>query len=141
MELFEALYGKRCRSSIGWFKVGESTVVGPDVVFEGMEKVRLIRESLKIAQSSQNSYEDMRRRELEFEVNDWVYLKVLPMKRVERFGNKGKLSPQYVDPYIILSRVGRVAYELELPSGLSAVHPIFHVSTLKKRISDSFREP
>ncbi|WMV27895.1 hypothetical protein MTR67_021280 [Solanum verrucosum] len=76
------------------------------------------------------------RKELEFEVDDWVYLKVSSMKGVRRFGKKGKLSPRYIDPYRISKGVGNVAYELELPQELAPVHPIFHISMLKKCMCD-----
>ena len=137
MAPFKALYGRKYRSPIGWFEVGEAAVSGPDSVFEAMEKVKLIRERLKTAQSRQKSYADVRRRDLEFEVGDLVYLKISPMRGVKRFGKKGKLSPRYVGPYKILSRVGKLAYAVELPSELSSVHPIFHVSMLRKHISDA----
>ena len=65
-----------------------------------------------------------------------MYLKISPMKGVVRFGKKGKLSPRYVGPYEILQRVGKVAYELKLPSKLASVHPLIHVSMLKKCIGD-----
>ena len=65
-----------------------------------------------------------------------MYLKISPMKGVMRFGKKGNLSPQYVDPYDILKWVGKVAYELKLPSGLVLVHLVFHVSMLMKYIGD-----
>ncbi|WMV09133.1 hypothetical protein MTR67_002518 [Solanum verrucosum] len=61
---------------------------------------------------------------------------VSPMNGVIRFGKKGKLSPRYVGPYRILKRVGNVAYELELPAQLATVHPIFHISLLKKCVDD-----
>ncbi|WMV40886.1 hypothetical protein MTR67_034271 [Solanum verrucosum] len=73
---------------------------------------------------------------LEFEVNYWVYLKVSPMKGVMRFGKKRKLSPRYIGPYRIVKRIGNVAYELELPQELAAVHPVFHISMLKKCMGD-----
>ena len=60
MALFEALCGRRCRSPIGWFKVGDAAAAGPDAVFEAMEKVKLIWERLKTAQSRQKSYTDVR---------------------------------------------------------------------------------
>ncbi|WMV33502.1 hypothetical protein MTR67_026887 [Solanum verrucosum] len=109
---------------------------GPDLVHQAMEKVKVIQERLKTAQSHQKSYTDVRRRELEFEVDDLVYLKVSPMKGAMIFGKKGKLSPQYIYPYKISQRIGNVAYELELPQDLAAVHPIFHVSMLKKCMGD-----
>ncbi|WMV32620.1 hypothetical protein MTR67_026005 [Solanum verrucosum] len=88
---------------------------GPDLVDQAMEKMRVIQERLKTMHSHQKSYTDDRRRDLEFEVDDWVYLKVSPMKGVMRFGKKGKLSPRYIGPYRISKRIGNVAYELELP--------------------------
>ena len=93
MAPYETLYGHRCRSSVGWFGVGETTLIGPDSVLYAMEKVQLIRDRLKTAQSRQKSYAYVRRRELEFQVDDWVFLKVSPMKGVMRFGKKGKISP------------------------------------------------
>ena len=65
-----------------------------------------------------------------------MYLKISPMKGVVRFGKKGKLNPRYVGPYDIFQRVGKVSYELKLPSELASVHPVFHVSMLKKCIGD-----
>ncbi|KAH0695075.1 hypothetical protein KY285_022172 [Solanum tuberosum] len=136
MAPYEALYGRRCRSPIGWFEVGAAGLIGPDLVHQAMEKVKVIQERLKTAQSRQKSYTDVRRRWLEFEVYDWVYLKVSPMKGVMRFGKKGKLSPQYIGPYPIAKRIGDVAYELELPHELAAVYPVFNISMLKNCIGD-----
>ena len=99
-----------------------------------VEKVALIKERLKAAQSRHKSYADNRRRDLEFEVGDHVFLKVSPMKFVMRFGRKGKLSPRFVGPFEILERVGTLAYAL--PSSLSKVHNVFHVSTLRKYVFD-----
>jgi len=87
---------------------------------------------LKTAQSHQKTYTDKRRRPLQFEVGDHVYLKMSPMRGVHRFGVRGKLAPCYVGPYKILARCGSAAYRIQLPDILSAVHNIFHVSQLKK---------
>ena len=90
MAPYKALCRRRCRSPIGWFKVGEIGLIGQYLVHQAMEKVKVIQQSLKMAQSHQKSYTDVRRRSLEFEVDDWVYLEVSPMKGVMRFANKGK---------------------------------------------------
>ncbi|WMV41253.1 hypothetical protein MTR67_034638 [Solanum verrucosum] len=109
MATFEALYGRRCRSPIGWFEV---------------------------AQSRQKSYADVRRKDHEFDVHDSIYLKISPMKGGMRFGKKGKLSPRYVDPYQIFRLVGKIAYELKFPNELASVHPVFHVFMLNKCVGD-----
>ena len=99
---------------------------GPDILLEAEENIKMVRENLKIAQSRQRSYADTRRRELSFEVGDFVYLKVSPIRGVRRFGVKGKLAPRYIDgPYQIFARHGEVAYQLSLPENLSAVHVSF----------------
>ena len=67
---------------------------------------------MKVAQSRQKSYAEKRRRPLTFEVGDYVYLKVSPMKGVQRFGVKRKLAPRYVGPYQIIEQKGNVAYKL-----------------------------
>jgi hypothetical protein len=82
----------------------------------------------KAAKSHQESYANKRRRPLEFEVGDHVYLKVSLMKGVKKFGVQGKLSPRYIGPFSILEKCGTVTYKLELPPSLVGVHDIFHVS-------------
>ncbi|XP_022883613.1 uncharacterized protein LOC111400424 [Olea europaea var. sylvestris] len=82
------------------------------------------------------SYADQRRRMLEFTVGDQVFLKIAPMKGVKRFGKKGKLSPRYIDPFTIIERIGNVAYKLDLPSSISQVHNVFHISMLRKYIGN-----
>ena len=96
----------------------------------------LIRKRLLTAQSRQKSYADVRRRPLEFEVGDYVFLKVMPERGVVRFGKRGKLSPRFIGPFEILERVGTVAYLLELPPSMSGVHEVFHVSMLQKYTPD-----
>ena len=89
MAPYEALYGRKCRSPLCWDEVGESRVIGPEIIQEMQSQVRIIRDKMAAAQSRQKSYADTRRRELSFEVGDWVYLKVSPMRGVKRFGRKG----------------------------------------------------
>jgi hypothetical protein len=92
----------------------------------------MVHESLKVAQSWQKSYADKRRRDLSFDVGDFVYPKVSPMRGTCRFKVKGKLAPRYVGPFKIVDRRGEVAYQLELPLQLSDVHDVFHILQLKK---------
>jgi hypothetical protein len=101
-------------------------------VTEAEEKVKQIQTNILTAQSRQKSYADKRRRPLKFEVGDHVYLWVSLMKGVHRFGIKGKLSPRYIGPYRIINKYGSLSYQVELPSKLSGVHNVFHVSQLKR---------
>ncbi|GJY81373.1 putative reverse transcriptase domain-containing protein [Tanacetum coccineum] len=81
-------------------------------------------------------YADVRRKPLEFQVDDKVMLKVSPWKGVIHFGKRGKLNPRYIGHFKVLAKVGTIAYRLELPQQLSRVHSTFHVSNLKKCLSD-----
>ncbi|KAM0001774.1 putative nucleotidyltransferase, Ribonuclease H [Helianthus debilis subsp. tardiflorus] len=84
------------------------------------------------AHDRQKAYTNKRKRPLEFQIGDRVLLKVSPWKGVVRFGKQGKLNPRYVGPFKIIERIGPVAYRLNLPAELGAVHNVFHVSNLKK---------
>ncbi|KAD5508133.1 hypothetical protein E3N88_15836 [Mikania micrantha] len=108
---FEALYGRKCRSPICWAEVGDSQLTGPELVHETTEKIVQIRKRMAAARDRQKSYADKRRKPLEFQVGDKVLLK-------------------------ITKRIGPVAYELNLPVELSSVHNVFHISNLKKCLSD-----
>jgi hypothetical protein len=132
MSPFEVLYGRKCRTPLVWSEVGEKTLFGPTIKEEAEEKVEKVRENLRIAQSHQKSYDDKRRRELTFAVRDRVYLKVSPLRGTKRFLVKGKLAPRYVGPYQITKRIGSLAYQLVLPEAMAGLHPVFHVSQLKK---------
>jgi hypothetical protein len=117
---------------LNWSETGDSQIFGPDILQEAEEKVHMIRDYLKAAQSRQKSYADKRRRELTFQIGDFVYLRVSPLKGMQRFQVKGKLAPRYIEPFQILSRRGEVSYQLEMPPELSEVHDVFHVSLLQK---------
>ncbi|GJT45608.1 retrotransposon protein, putative, ty3-gypsy subclass [Tanacetum coccineum] len=110
---FEALYGRKCRSHVCWAEVGDAQLTSPEM-----------------------SYTDRRPRLLEFQVGDKVMLKVSSWKGVIRFGKRGKLNPRYIGPFKVLTKVGTIAYRLELPDQLSRVHSTFHVSNMKKCFSD-----
>ena len=133
---FEALYGRKCRSPLCWAEVGDKHMTGPELIQETTDKIFQIRDRLKAARDRQKSYADQRRKPLEFQVGDRVLLKVSPWKGVPRFGKRGKLNPRYIGPFEILARIGPVAYKLKLPEELSGVHDTFHVSNLKKCLSD-----
>jgi hypothetical protein len=80
----------------------------------------------------QKCYHDKAKAPREFEVGNYVYLKVSLTKGVQRFGVKGKLAPRYIGPYEVTEKFGTVAYRIRLPDQLSAMHDVFHVSQLKK---------
>ncbi|KAA0050673.1 pol protein [Cucumis melo var. makuwa] len=136
MAPFEALYGKCCRSPVCWGEVGEQRLMGPELGQSTNEAIQKIRSRMHTAQSRQKCYADVRRKDLEFEVGDKVFLKVAPMRGVLRFERRGKLSPRFVGPFEILERIGPVAYRLALPPSLSTVHDVFHVSMLRKHVPD-----
>ncbi|KAL0543840.1 hypothetical protein IC582_018945 [Cucumis melo] len=136
MAPFEALYGKCCRSPVCWGEVGEQRLMGPELVQSTNEAIQKIRSRMHTAQCRQKSYADVRRKDLEFEVGDKVFLKVAPMRGVVRFERRGKLSPRFVGPFEILERIGPVAYRLALPPSLSTVHDVFHVFMLRKYVPD-----
>ncbi|XP_058113240.1 uncharacterized protein LOC131256271 [Magnolia sinica] len=101
---YEALYRRPCRASHCWEEIGEKSLLGPDLVRITTEKIGIIRRRLLTAQSRQKSYADTRRRDLEFEAGDHVFLKISLMKGVLRFGKKGKLAPRFIGPFQILDR-------------------------------------
>nr|GEV39917.1 putative reverse transcriptase domain-containing protein [Tanacetum cinerariifolium] len=93
---FEALYGRKCRSSILWAEVEDCHLIGLELVQETTEKISQIKDRLKVARNLQKSYADKRRKPLDFSVGDYVLLKVSPWKDMVRCEKKGKLAPRSV---------------------------------------------
>ncbi|KAA3487642.1 DNA/RNA polymerases superfamily protein [Gossypium australe] len=113
-------------------ELNENKLHGVDLI----KDTEVIRDSLKIAFDHQKSYADLKRKEIEFDIGDKVFLKVSPRKKVLRFGRKGKLRPRFIRPYEIIECIGPVAYRLLLPSELAKIHNVFHVSMLRRYRSD-----
>ncbi|GKC15315.1 putative reverse transcriptase domain-containing protein [Tanacetum coccineum] len=133
---FEALYGQKCQSPVCWVEVGDAQLTGPVIIHETTEKIIQIKSRIQAARDRQKSNANIRRKPMVFQVGDRVMLKVSPWKGVVRFGKRRKLNPRYVGPFKVIERVETVAYKLELPPQLSRVHNTFHVSNLKKCMSD-----
>nr|GEY43530.1 putative reverse transcriptase domain, ribonuclease H-like domain, aspartic peptidase domain protein [Tanacetum cinerariifolium] len=108
---FEALYGRKCRSPVCWAEVGDTQLTGPEIIHDTTEKIVQIRQHLQAVRDRQRNYANVKRKPLEFQAGDRVMLNISPRK-------------------------GPVAYKLELPEELSNVHNTFHVSNLKKCLSD-----
>jgi len=97
-----------------WFELGESALLGPDVVKETTEKVKMIQEKMKASRSRQKSYHDKRRKDIEFQVGDHVFLRVNPVFGVGRALKCRKLTPRFVGPFEIVEKIGVVAYQIAL---------------------------
>ena len=136
MSPYEALYGRPCRTPLCWTQVGERSMIGPEIVEETTEKIKFLKEKMKEAQDRAKNYADKRRKDLEFAVDDLVYLKMITFKGRVRISGRRKLDPRYLGPFKIIERVGKVAYKLDLPTAMDAFHNVFHVSQLKKCLTD-----
>jgi hypothetical protein len=134
MAPFEVLYGRRCQTPLFWNETREQKVFKPDILQEAEKEVHMVMENLRVTQWRQKSYVDHMRRELSFEVGNFVYLKVSPMRGLHHFKVRGKLARRFIGPFKILEKRGEVAYQLEMAPQLSDVHDMFHVSQLKKHL-------
>ncbi|GJR32452.1 hypothetical protein Tco_1108684 [Tanacetum coccineum] len=126
----------RKQSGNDTIKVGDAQLTGPELIHETTKKIFQIKQRIQAARDRQKSYADVRHKPLEFQVGDRVMLKVSPWKWVVHFDKRGKLNPRYIRPFKMLAKVGTIAYRLEIPQQLSGVHSTFHVSNLKKCLSD-----
>ncbi|XP_070023401.1 uncharacterized protein [Nicotiana sylvestris] len=102
MAPYKTLYGRRCQSSVGWFELGEARLLGTDLVKDALDKVKIIQDRLRTAQSRKKSYADRKVCDVTFMVGERVLLRVSPLKSVRRFGKKGKLSPRLIGPFEII---------------------------------------
>jgi len=136
MAPFEALYWRRCRTLLCWFESGESALLGPDVVQETAKKVKMIQEKMKVYQRRQKIYHDKKRKDIEFQVGDHVFLRVNLVTGVGRALKCRKSTPRFVGPFELVEKIGVVAYQIALPPSLSNLHDVFHVSQLRKYVYD-----
>ncbi|KAA3487672.1 reverse transcriptase [Gossypium australe] len=132
MAPYEALYGRKCRTPLYWTKLSEKKIHGVDLIRDTEEKVKVIHDNLKAASDRQKSYADLKLKDIEFQVDEKVYLKVSSWKKILHFDRKGKLSPQFIGSYEIIERTGPMAYRLALPSNLEKIHNVFHVLMLRR---------
>ncbi|XP_072071875.1 uncharacterized protein [Arachis hypogaea] len=137
MAPYEALYGQKCQSPLCWYEFGKVSVLGPDLVAETTEQIKKIRERILTTQSRQKSYADQRRKLLEFEVGEHVFLRVTPTTGIGRSIKTKKLNLRFIGLFEILKRFGPVVYQVALPPHLSNLHDVFHVSQLHKYTSDA----
>jgi hypothetical protein len=136
MSPFEALYGQPVRTPVCWGPADTYEPTTSEMVNESHATVRLIHERLRAAQDRQRRCADPKRRDFQLTVGEHALLRVSPTKGVMRFGVKGKLAPRYIGLFLILERVGPAAYRLALPPSLAGVHNVFHVSQLRRYVSD-----
>ena len=115
MALYEALYGRRCKTPLCWYQDGEAALVRPELLEQTTEKVRMVRNRMQASQSRQKAYTDRKRIPLEFAAGDHVFMRVTRTMGVGRALRSRKLSPKFLGPYQITRRIGPVAYEIALP--------------------------
>ncbi|KAA3461550.1 Gag-Pol polyprotein [Gossypium australe] len=120
MAPYKAMYGCKYRTPLYWIELNEKKIHGVDLIRETKEKVKVICDSLKATSDRQKLFADLKRKDIEFQIGDMVFLKVSPWKKILHFGHKGKLS------------LRPVAYRLALPSELEKIHNVFHVSMLRR---------
>ena len=111
-------------------------MIDSDIVKDTEENVRVIKQRLKAANDRQKSYADLKRKDIKYEVENKVFLKISPWRKILRFGKKWKLNPRFIGPYEILKRIGPMSNRLALPLELAKLHNVFHVSMLRRYLSN-----
>ena len=133
---FKDLYDNKSRMMLCWYKAGKVQMTGPEMVLDAIRKAKVIRGWLLVARSRRKDYTDRCRKPLESAVAARVMLKGSPWRGTIQFVKRGTLSPRFNRPFMITHRIGKVAYKLELLKELCGIHPVFHVSRLRKCLSD-----
>ncbi|XP_050920263.1 uncharacterized protein LOC127137899 [Lathyrus oleraceus] len=136
MAPLEALYGRRCRNPLCWYESGESVILGPEIIQQTTEKLKIIQEKMKASQSWKKRYHDKRRKDLEFQEGDHVFMRVTSVTGVGRALKSKKLTHCFIGPYQITQKIEVVAYRVALPPSLSNMYDVFHVSQLQNSIHD-----
>ena len=124
------MYSRKCRTPVCWTDLNEYKLIGPDIIKDIEEKVWVIQQRLKATSFRHQSYDDLKRKDIEYEVGDKVFLKVSPWRKILQFRKKRKLSPRFIGPYEILERIRPLAYRLDLSPELAKLHDVFHVLML-----------
>ena len=114
MAPYEALYGRKCQSPLCWYEPGEQSLLGPDLVWQTTEQIKRIRERILTTQSRQKSYTDKRRKPIEFQEGEHIFLKITPATGISRAIRVKKLSPHFLGPFQILKRIRIIAYQIAL---------------------------
>ncbi|RDX70932.1 hypothetical protein CR513_49770, partial [Mucuna pruriens] len=130
MAPYEALYGRRCRTPLCWCELEENVVSGLEV--------KLIQENIRVTQNRQKIYHDKKRKDLEFNKGNHIFLKVTPWSEVGKALKSHKLSPRSLDPYQILKRVSEVAYQIAFLFVLANLHDVFHLDDIQVRDNLSY---
>lgn len=135
MTPFQALYGTP-PPTIAMYLPGTTTIHSVDVALQNRDELlRSLKSNMSMAQNRMKQFADLNRTERTFGVNDWVFLKLHPYRQKSLLKRAShKLSPRFYGPFQISAYVGKAAYLLNLPQH-SRIHPVFHVSLLKKRLS------
>ena len=107
-----------------------------DHLYQRQQALALLKANLATAQERMKLQTDKHRQEREFQVGDWVYLRLQPFKQRSMHQKMGKLAPKFYGPYQVIQRIGAVAYKLDLPAD-AKIHPVFHVSCLKMKLGQS----
>eukprot|EP00253_Pinus_taeda_P021571 PITA_21571 len=135
MSPFEVLYGRKCQTPSNWSGPEDKLKLGPEMLQEMEDMVKKVRANLKAAQDRQKNFADRKRRFKEYQVGDYVYIRIQARKSTLQWSSCAKLAARYFGSFQVLARVGPVAYQLALPSHIR-IHNVFHVSMLKKYVYD-----